>query len=91
MIDSEIEMKELGRSTQMNIHNTRSLIRTSQACLGHLDILQSEEAFTVEEYKQTNKQTNTHTQMAANLVKAKIREKHYSMDIYPNSPQIKQL
>ena len=38
MIDSEIEMKELGRSTQMNIHNTRSLIRTSQVCIGHLAV-----------------------------------------------------
>ena len=38
MIDSEGEMKELGRSTQMNIHNTRSLIRTSQVRLGHLAV-----------------------------------------------------
>ena len=38
MIDSEIEMKELGRSTQMNIHNKRPLIHTSQACLGHLTV-----------------------------------------------------
>ena len=29
--------------------------------------------------------------MTANLVKAEIREKHYSMDIYPNSTQIKPL
>ena len=41
MIDSEIEMKELGRSTQMNIHNTRSFMRTSQACLGHLAVRRS--------------------------------------------------
>ena len=30
MTFSDTEMKELGRSTQINIHNTRSLIRTSQ-------------------------------------------------------------
>ena len=29
--------------------------------------------------------------MPANLVKAEIREQHYSMDLYPNSTQIKQL
>ena len=29
--------------------------------------------------------------MTANLVKTEIREKHYSMGIYPNSRQIKQL
>ena len=29
--------------------------------------------------------------MAANLVKAEIREEHYSVDVYPNSNQIKQL
>ena len=29
-------MKELGRSTKQNIHNTRSLIRAPQVCLRHL-------------------------------------------------------
>ena len=29
--------------------------------------------------------------MVGNLVKAEIREKHYSMDVYPNSTQIQQL
>ena len=38
MIDSEGEMKELGGSTQMTIHNSRSLIGTSQVCLGHLAV-----------------------------------------------------
>ena len=32
------QIKELGRSTQINIHNTRWLIRTSQVCLGHLAV-----------------------------------------------------
>ena len=36
MIDLEKEMMELGRSTQINIHNTRSLILTPQVCLRHL-------------------------------------------------------
>ena len=43
-------MKELGRGTSYNTHNITSLIRT----LKHVsDILQMEEAFTVEEYKHT--------------------------------------
>ena len=40
-------MKELGRSNQINIHNTRSLILTLKYV--------SEETCTVEEYKQTHK------------------------------------
>ena len=38
MTFSDTEMKELGRSTQINIHNTRSLIRTPEVCLGHLAV-----------------------------------------------------
>ena len=40
-------MKELGRSNQINIHNTRSLILTLKYV--------SEETCAVEEYKQTHK------------------------------------
>ena len=29
------EMKEFGKSIQINTHNTRSLIRTPQVCLRH--------------------------------------------------------
>ena len=36
MIDLETEMMELGRKTQINIHNTRSLIRTHQVSLRDL-------------------------------------------------------
>ena len=36
MTDLETEMKKLSRSTQNNISNTRSLIRTPQVCLRHL-------------------------------------------------------
>ena len=43
-------MMELGITQPTNIHNTRSLIRTLKYVL---DILQTEEAFTVEEYTHT--------------------------------------
>ena len=51
------EMKELGRSTQINIHNTESLIRALKYVS---DILQREEAFTVAEHKHTHTRTHTH-------------------------------
>ena len=47
-------MRELGSGTTYNTHNTTSLIRTLKYVS---DILQTEEAFTVEEYKHTH----THT------------------------------
>ena len=50
MTFSDTEMMELGRKHPTNIHNTRSLIRTLKYVL---DILQTEEVFTVEEYKHT--------------------------------------
>ena len=49
-------MRELGSGTAYNTHNTTSLIRTLKYVS---DILQTEEAFTVEEYKHTH--THTHT------------------------------
>ena len=62
MIFSDTEMMELGIRHTTNIHNTRSLIRTLKYVL---DILQTEEAFTVEEYKHTHTRararTHTHT------------------------------
>ena len=51
MVFSDTVMKELGRSTQINIHNTRSLIRALKYVS---EILQMEEAFTAEEYKHTH-------------------------------------
>ena len=48
-------MMELGITLSTNIHNTRSLIRTLKYVL---DMLQAEEAFTVEEHKHTH--THTH-------------------------------
>ena len=47
-------MKKLGRRNQINIYNTRSLIRALKYVS---DILHTEKAFTVEEYKQ---HTRTH-------------------------------
>ena len=65
MIFSDTEMMELGIRHTTNIHNTRSLIRTLKYVL---DILQTEEAFTVEEYKHTytraRARTHTHTHMS---------------------------
>ena len=58
MTFSDTAMMELGITQSTNIHNTRSLIRTLKYVL---DILQTEEAFTVEEYKHTHKHTHTHT------------------------------
>ena len=54
MIFSDTEMRELGSGITYNTHNTTSLIRT----LKHVsDILQTEETFTVEEYKHTHTRT----------------------------------
>ena len=51
MTFSDTKMMELGRKHPTNIYNTRLLIRTLKYVL---DILQTEEAFTVEEYKHTH-------------------------------------
>ena len=51
-------MKELGRSTQNDTYTITSFIRTLKYVS---DILQTEEAFTVEEYKHTHTNTHTHT------------------------------
>ena len=55
MTFSDTAMMELGITQSTNIHNTRSLIRTLKYAL---DILQTEEAFTVEEYKHTHTHTD---------------------------------
>ena len=55
MTFSDTEMMELGRKLPNDNHKTRSLIRTLRYVL---DILLTEEAFTVEEYKHTH--THTH-------------------------------
>ena len=49
---------ELGTTQPTNIRNTRSLICTLKYVL---DILQTEEAFTVKEYKHTRTHTHAHT------------------------------
>ena len=63
MTFSDTEMMELGIKEPTNIHNTRSLIRTRKYVL---DIFQTEEAFTVEEYQHTHTHTHTHTHCFSN-------------------------
>ena len=60
MTFSDTATMELGITQSTNIHNTRSLIRTLKYVL---DILQTEEAFTVEEYKHTHTHTPSLIQM----------------------------
>ena len=61
MTFSDTVMMELGITQSTDIHNTRSLIRALRYVL---DILQTEEAFTVEEYKHTHTHTHTHTEIS---------------------------
>ena len=63
MILSDTEVMKLGIRHPTNIHNTRSLIRTLKYVL---DILQTEEAFTVEEYKHTHTHTRYHQKYTPN-------------------------
>ena len=58
MTFSDTEMMELDIKQPTNVHTSRSLIRTLCYVLG---ILQTEEAFTVEEYKHTQTYIHTHT------------------------------
>ena len=58
MTFSDTPMMELDITQSTNIHNTRSLIRTLKYVL---DILQTEEAFTVEEYNHIHTHTHTHS------------------------------
>ena len=55
MTFSDTAMIELDITQSTNVYSTRSLIRTLKYVL---DILHTEEAFTVEEYKHTH--THTH-------------------------------
>ena len=55
MIDSEIEMKELGRKHPANTHNKRSLIRTSHVCHRRRAAGRNQQ---VEEYKHTHTHNN---------------------------------
>ena len=58
MTFSDMAMMELGITLSTDIHNTRSLIHALRYVS---DILQTEKAFTVEEYKHTH--THTHTKL----------------------------
>ena len=64
MTFSDTEMNELGRSTWNDTHNITSMMRTPQYVS---NILQTEEIFTVEEYKQRNTYTHTHTHTHINI------------------------
>ena len=70
MTFSNTAMMELGITQSTNIHNRRSLIRTLKYVL---DILQTEEAFTVEEYKHTHTHTHTHVSNKCNNFKLRQR------------------
>ena len=66
-------MRKLGSGTTYNTHNITSMIRTLKYVS---DILQTEEAFTVEEYKHTH--THTHTEELSLMTlksDAKFKEK----------------
>ena len=58
MIDSEIEMKQLGRKHPPNTHIERSLIHTCHASHRHRAAGRNHQ---VEEYKHTYTHTHTHT------------------------------
>ena len=64
-------MKELGRSTQNNTYNITSFIRTLKYVS---DILQTEEAFTVEEYKNTHTHTHTHARARTHARTHKLQD-----------------
>ena len=70
MAFSDTTMMELGITYSTNIHNTRSLIRTLKYVL---DILQTEEVFTVEEYK------HTHTHVSNKCNNFKLRQRIVSL------------
>ena len=58
MIDSEIEVKQLGRKHPTNTHNKISLIRTSHVCHRRRAAGRNDQ---VDEYKQTHTHTHTDT------------------------------
>ena len=60
---SDMEMKELGRSTWNDTHNITSLIRTPQVCLRHLADGRSLHGGRV----QTHTHTYTHTHRPGNI------------------------
>ena len=89
MTFSDMEMGELGRKHETNIHNTRSLICNHKYIL---DILQTEEAFTVEEYK--NKYVHTHLKFKTTKAASRWHEvaiiSLWSPNLSRNKSRIKQ-
>ena len=83
MTFSDTAMMELGITQSTNIHNTRSLIRTLKYVL---DILQTEEAFTVEEYKHTHTHPNYKKFDERNFL-SDIQQEHFECkpSVFPNN------
>ena len=54
-------MKELGGSTQINIHNTKLLICTPHVCLRHLMYVSHTHIYTHKTHTHTHTHTYTHT------------------------------
>ena len=66
----DTEMKNLGRSTQQNIHNTRSVIHAPEVCRRHLAGGRSLDSGRIHRYTHTH----THTQTEpANCCREKIK------------------
>ena len=61
MTFSDMGMKKLGRNTQINIRNTRSLIRTSQVCLQHLAVGRTHTHTHIHTHTHTHTHTHAHT------------------------------
>ena len=83
MTFSDTAMMELGITQSTNIHNTRSLIRTLKYVL---DILQTEEAFTVKEYKHIHTHESIKYQISKLQLSVNYSEKccSYSQKTYLN-------
>ena len=65
-------MRELGSGTTYNTHNTTSLIRTLKYVS---DILKTEEAFTVEEYKHTHTEEVNDLKTTGSMISCDVIEK----------------
>ena len=61
MTSLEMELKELGRTAQINIHNTRSLIRAPQVCLRYLADGGSLHGGRIHPHTHTHTHTHKHT------------------------------
>ena len=81
MTFSNTAIMELGITQSTNIHNTRSLIRTLKYVL---DILQTGEAFTVEEYKHAHTHTRKQQMPLSVYVKSQFHMFEWVLNMVPN-------